>query len=134
MFAVIRLSSQTLTEEYNPNIFNYFYETFPQGFLVAEQNHKIIGFIVGLKIDEKKAKILMLSVHPSFRRKRIGTMLLKRWIKEIKKTLVQKVDLEVRRNNKEAIKFYQKNGFNITNTIDQFYQNGEDGYTMEKNI
>ena len=134
MFSVIKLASVALTEHYNPNIFNCFYETFPQGFLIAEQNHKIIGFITGLKINTESVKILMLSVLEKHRKQGIGTLLLKQFIKEISKQKIKKIELEVKINNEIAIKFYKKNGFTITNTLYKFYQNNENGYLMKKNI
>ncbi|UCH71422.1 MAG: hypothetical protein JSW62_03215, partial [Thermoplasmatales archaeon] len=51
MFSTIKLASETLTEHYNPSLFNYFYEIFPNGFIVAEKNRKIIGFIIGVKTN-----------------------------------------------------------------------------------
>lgn len=134
MFTIIRMASETLTEQYSPSIFNYFYETFPQGFLVAEYNHKIIGFIVGLKTDENKAKILMLSVLKDIRRKKIGTNLLKQILEELKKEKISSVELEVSKDNLEAINFYQKHGFKIKEILKDFYQNEEDAYLMSINI
>jgi len=134
MFPVIKLASETLTENYNPSIFNYFYETFPQGFIVAEKHHKIIGFIVGLPINNQTAKILMLSIIESQRRQNIGSELLKEFIIETTLNNLKKIELEVRTDNTKAIKFYQKNGFKIIEKIKNFYQNQEDAYTMRKTI
>ena len=134
MFPVIKLASETLTENYNPSIFNYFYETFPQGFIVAEKHHKIIGFIVGLPINNQTAKILMLSIIESQRRQNIGSELLKEFIIETTLNNLKKIELEVRIDNNKAIKFYQKNGFKIIEKIKNFYQNQEDAYTMRKTI
>jgi len=83
MFPVIKLASETLPEQYNPSLFNYFYETFPQGFLVAEQFHKIVGFIVGVKTSTDIARILMLAVSEPQRRQGIGTLLLNQLLKEL---------------------------------------------------
>jgi len=134
MFPVIKLASETLTERYNPSIFNYFYETFPKGFIVAEYAHKIIGFIIGVKLNEKVAKILMISVSGLFQNKNIGSDLLKQFLKKISYEDVKFVELEVRIDNKKAIKFYEKNGFIIKNKIKEFYQNGKSAYTMRKEI
>jgi len=134
MFPVIKLASETLTENYNPSIFNYFYETFPQGFIVAEKHHKIIGFIVGVPINNKTSKILMLSILESQRRQNIGSELLKEFIIETTLNNLKKIELEVRIDNNKAIKFYQKNGFKIIEKIKNFYQNQEDAYTMRKTI
>ncbi|HEY0087493.1 MAG TPA: N-acetyltransferase, partial [Candidatus Lokiarchaeia archaeon] len=124
MFAVIKLASDTLPERYNPSLFNYFYEIYPQGFIVAEKAHKIIGFIVGVKINPNNARILMLSVLKSHRKQKIGTDLLKEFLKEISREKIRYVELEVRIDNTKAIIFYQKNGFKIKERISKFYQNG----------
>jgi len=133
MFSIIKLASDTLSEKYNPSLFNYFYETYPDGFIIAEKNHKIIGFIVGLPIDNN-AKILMLSVSSKERRQNIASNLLNNFITEITKEDIKNIELEVREDNKKAIKFYKKHGFKVTNKIQNFYQNKEDALTMKKKI
>ena len=134
MFSVIKLASLTLTERYNPTIFNYFYETFPSGFIVAENDHKIIGFIIGVKINQELAKILMLSVSKQFRKQRIGFSLLNRFIVEISNEKISKIELEVRTDNRTAIRFYKNNGFIIKEKIPKFYQDGFSAYTMMKQV
>ena len=129
MFAVVKLAFETLTERYNPTIFNYFYETFPQGFLVAEQYHQLIGFIVTVP-TQTSGKILMLSVKESFRRQNIGSTLLS----QIKQVLcdenIHRLELEVNAKNDSAIQFYQKHGFVITEKIPNFYTTGDDALIM----
>ena len=134
MFSVIKLASETLTEQYNPSLFNYFYETFPEGFWVAEKLHKIIGFIVGGKTITDTARILMLTVSEKHRKLGIGSTLLKNFLKEISLQNIKQVELEVKTKNKKAIKFYQNHGFKIEEIITKFYQNGEDAYLMKKII
>ena len=134
MFSVIKLASITLTEQYNPSLFNYFYETFPEGFIIAEYGHKIIGFIIGVKINDLLSKILMLSISEQFQNKKVGSDLLKHFLKKISDEGVRFVELEVRIDNKKAINFYKKHGFKIINEINDFYQNGESAYTMKKEL
>jgi len=134
MFSVIKLASETLTEHYNPILFNYFYETFPDGFWVAERLHKIIGFIVGVKTTSETARILMLAVTEKQRRQKIGTTLLNNFLKEAFIQNIKHVELEVRTDNKQAIKFYQKHGFEIAEIISKFYQNEDDAYIMRRVI
>ena len=133
-FKVIKLASITLTEQYNPTLFSFFYETYPQGFLVAEKNHKIIGFLIGLKLKIDKTKILMISVEPTYQRQKIGERLLNEFIKITIKEKIKVIELEVRIDNKKAIKFYEKNGFKRVKKIKEFYQNREDAYTMRLNL
>ena len=133
-FKIIKLASITLTEKYNPSIFTYFYETYPQGFIVAEQLHKTIGFLVGVKASPEIAKILMLSVDPEFQGKKIGVRLLKEFIKTSLEEHAEKIELEVQIDNLKAISFYEKNGFEIVEKIKEFYQNQGDAYTMRLNL
>jgi len=130
MFPVIKLASETLTERYNPSLFNYFYEVFNQGFLVAEKHHKIVGFIVGVKTSSESVRILMIAVSEKQRRLNIGSALLNNFLRKILIQNINHVELEVKKSNNGAIEFYQKNKFVIVDTIPKFYQNGEDAFTM----
>ena len=132
IFSVITLAFETLPERYNPVIFNQFYESFPEGFLVAEINHIIIGFIIGVKQNPRCARILMLSIHKNYRRQHIGTALLTKFLEEMQNYQINRIELEVRTTNNNAITFYKKHGFIIQDTLPKFYQNGEDAYHMTK--
>jgi [ribosomal protein S18]-alanine N-acetyltransferase len=133
-FSVIKLASQTLTERYSPNLFTYFYETNPEGFIVATLNHKIIGFLTGIKINNQKTKILMLSVSPTHQKQKIGTKILEEFIKRTQKENIDTIELEVRTDNKKAINFYEKHGFKKIIKIKEFYQDGKSAYTMQLNL
>jgi ribosomal-protein-alanine acetyltransferase len=131
IFSVIKLASQTLTEKYSPSLFSYFYETNPDGFIIANFNHKIIGFLIGVKINNQKTKILMLSVSPKYQKQKIGTKLLEEFIKRGQKENINTIELEVRTDNFKAIKFYEKHGFKKKIKIKEFYQDNKDAYTMQ---
>ena len=133
MFAVIKIAHRSLPERYNPIVFNQFYETFPEGFIVAEQHHKVIGFITGLKTVEK-GKILMLAVYERYRRQGVGSSLTNEFLKELSSQNIQEVELEVRTGNTTAVDFYKKQGFSIVDKVTGFYQNGESAYIMKKMI
>ncbi|MEF8848391.1 MAG: ribosomal protein S18-alanine N-acetyltransferase [Candidatus Thermoplasmatota archaeon] len=134
MFSVIKIASRNLSETYRPGIFNYFYESFSNGFLVAELDHKIIGFIIGTPINLDLAKILMLAVNRGYRHKKIGSKLVEKLLKIIINEGISKVELEVRKDNKRAINFYLKHDFKIVGQIKGLYQNGKDAYLMKKNL
>ena len=120
MFSVINIASDTLPERYSPSLFNFFYETYPKGFIVAEKNHKIVGFIMGVQIKLEKGKILMLSVLENYRHQGIGSKLLEEYMKSIPAKKIKTVTLEVRTDNKKAIKFYQRYGFKIKKKLSEF--------------
>ena len=131
IFAAIRLAYDNLPERYSPSIFNYFYESFANGFLVAEEYGKIIGFIIGVKTFEKSARILMLSVHSDYQKKGVGTKIVASFLEEMKRLNIKNIELEVRVNNLNAINFYKKLNFKIMEKIKHFYPNGEDAYIMK---
>lgn len=132
MFLVIRLASETLTEHYNPSIFNYFYETFAEGFWIAEELGKIVGFIIGVKTTSDTTRILMLAISEKKRKKGLGSALLNNFLDEMTRLKITCVDLEVRKDNNQAVRLYKKHGFEIINTLPIFYQNGQDAYIMRR--
>jgi ribosomal-protein-alanine N-acetyltransferase len=134
IFPVIALAFETLPERYNPSIFTQFYESYPEGFLVALDDGTIIGFLIGIKNTPNTARILMLAVKDAYRKKGIGSSLLSQFLKEMKHQNITGVELEVRTSNKRALKFYQDQGFLLQGTLQQFYQNGENAYSMRKEL
>ena len=134
IFSVIKLASETLTEKYHPTLFSYFYENYQKGFLIAELGQKVIGFLVGIKTEEKRAKILMISVSRYQQRKKIGTKLLKEFEETVKNENIKEIELEVRTRNKKAIKFYQKHGYKIVDKVLDYYQNSDNAYIMKRII
>jgi ribosomal-protein-alanine N-acetyltransferase len=134
IIGVIALAYDTLPEHYNPSIFNQFYESFPEGFLVVVDQQHLIGFLIGVKTTSDTARILMLSVQNNYRKQGIGTALLKEFLETMKHLQVSQIELEVRTTNRVALAFYKKQGFHLQQTLLQFYQNGEDAYVMKKEL
>jgi [ribosomal protein S18]-alanine N-acetyltransferase len=131
---VISLAYDTLPERYNPVIFNQFYESFPEGFLIVVDHDHLVGFLIGIKTTTNTARILMLSVQHTYRKQGIGSTLLKEFLKKMKHLHVTRIELEVRTTNTEALTFYKKQGFSLQQTLQRFYQNGEDAYAMRKDL
>ncbi|MDT7891404.1 MAG: GNAT family N-acetyltransferase [Thermoproteota archaeon] len=96
---------------------------------VAELDSKIIGYALfnlnasePFKVKEKWAYISDLFVEKEYRRKEIGTNILKYIENLSKEKNVKKIRLIVWKDNEIAIKFYEKNGFKIV------------GYLLEKEL
>lgn len=132
IFAVMRLVSEIFQEDYDPAILLDFYNNWHEGFIIAEEGNDIAGLIVGSMPAPNQARILILAVDDIYRHKGIGKMLLLAFTQECMLKGIKVITLEVRVSNSEAIKFYTKFGFSITQTIPHYYKNGEDGYVMNR--
>lgn len=117
--------------ESNPVLLMKIYETYPEGFLVAVMNEKVVGYILFIEIGER-GRILSFAVHPKYRRRGIGTMLLKKTLEVMRESGLKSAILEVRRSNLVAQKLYRKFGFEVIGEIPKYYKDGEDALLMEK--
>ena len=85
-------------------------------FFIAEEKNQIIGTIIS-GFDGHRGWLYSLAVHPDYRRKGIGTTLVKKALDELKKLGCLKVNLQIYSNNKNVKDFYEKNGFLIEDRI-----------------
>jgi ribosomal-protein-alanine N-acetyltransferase len=119
-------------DEYNPILFMTAYETFPEGFLVAEEDGTVIGFLSAVLISRFEVKILSIAIDKRCQNRGFASMLLKSLFGLLRTKGILRVLLEVRLSNVQAQKLYLSLGFNLVKVIDAYYQDGEDAYLMEK--
>ncbi|MCX6069841.1 MAG: GNAT family N-acetyltransferase [Chloroflexi bacterium] len=107
--------------------------TFPDTVrLKALVGEATVGFIVG---DRRRSEglgwIATLGVHPGYRRRGIGAMLLDRCEIDLG---VPRVRLTLRPSNLGARRLYDLAGYQQIDLWQRYYRNGEDGVVMEKLI
>ncbi len=86
-------------------------------FFVAESNNKkIIGTIMA-GYDGHRGWIYSLAVNPDYRKKGIGSLLIKHAENELIKLNCPKINLQVLPSNKDVVNFYKKNGYNLEERI-----------------
>ncbi len=91
----------------------YFRDSLRKGlFFVAEENSKILGFMVGFKLTSKLVYLDLLTVNKNFRRRGIGQKLIGRFKDELKKQKVEEYFLVVPLFNEKTLSFYKKLGLN----------------------
>jgi len=130
---VLQITSETFPERYDANVFLYLHQVYPDSFLIAEiVPNKIVGFLLGTKTSWDSARILLLAVKREYRRRGIGSRMLKRFLREMLLQNIKKVELEVRLDNRLALNFYKKHGFYIVNIIPGFYQDDQTAYVLRK--
>jgi len=98
-------------------------------YLVAQREGIILGYCgVWIIIDE--GHITTMAVHPDYRGKKIGKLLMWYMMDECLKRGVRWSTLEVRKNGDVAQKLYLSFGFSVVGERKEYYQNGDDALIM----
>ncbi len=85
--------------------------------------------------SHKVGHVISIAVLQEYRKKGIGTALLKEAISKMKSLYnTEAVYLEVRVTNYDAISLYKKMGFEEVRIIKEYYRDGEDAYVMVKKL
>jgi ribosomal-protein-alanine N-acetyltransferase len=116
-------------QRFSKNFLFNLWREFPEGFVVAKEGEKILGYGI-LKKEKKQGLIFSLAVSPEMQNRGIGKEIMKRLIEIAKKENLKKIYLHTRETNFKAIAFYQKFGFNIVRLEKKFYSTGENAYLM----
>lgn len=99
-------------------------------FLVAEENERILGY-VGMYLALDEGEITNVAVAFESRQRGIGGQLIAELRKEAAQRGVERMVLEVRVSNENAIHLYEKNGFAKQGIRRGFYEKPkEDAYIM----
>ncbi len=93
----------------------------------------IIGFVAGA-LRDGHGHVSGLAVERRYRRKGVGSSLLRRLYEEFRNEGFERVTLEVRMSNKDAIRLYEDHGFKPAFIIHGYYADGEDAILYEKRL
>ena len=132
IFAAIYLITKIFNERYDTDFIKSLYESWNEGFLIAEYKGSPIGILIAVLSDRTTARILILGIEESYRNSGLGSRMMNEFIRVCAINGIKKITLEVRVSNKSAIRFYNRFGFEITDYIHNYYNDGEDGYVMVK--
>lgn len=117
--------------EHDPFYYMKFYETCSDGFVVAEINGVVAGFVVGYRVSEETGRIFSLAIHPAYQNMGLGTTLLKNINTLLKQNGGLEVVLEVRQSNTDAKRFYERHGFYVSGVVERYYYDGENATLMK---
>jgi len=107
--------------------------------MVNDTNSEIIGYFVcsGLKLDEleegstKGIEFESLAILPAYQGKGYGTQFMHRIMDELSEMGVDYIELQVDTSNGTAIHLYENFGFQIMETLSQYYnESGHDAFVM----
>ena len=128
MYHVASIFDQVNTPDFYMIINQYW----PEGFLVLEKDEKFAGFIIGNRMEGGCAKILIMAVVDGSLDRGYGSMILEEFENRCRSDKIKKIVLEVRVSNPGAQRFYLREGFKTTGLEENFYQDLEDAYILEK--
>jgi len=141
---VMQINRETLPENYTDYFFMDLYERFPQAFIVAEEDHTIVGYIMcrievglsnmGLGGLIRKGHVVSIAVLPQARRKGVAQALISTALEGMRFYKAKLCYLEVRVTNDAGVALYKKLGFEVSRTVHGYYSDGEDAYVMSKKL
>jgi ribosomal-protein-alanine N-acetyltransferase len=108
------------------------YGEWPEGFLVAENEGEVIGFVVLVLTPEGDGRVFALAVASRYRGRGVGRTLLKAAFNILRKRKIGFVRLEVRVGNHVAQRLYRSMGFMEIGFIPFYYMDGEGAIVMRK--
>ncbi|MFL6411604.1 MAG: ribosomal protein S18-alanine N-acetyltransferase [Nitrososphaeraceae archaeon] len=138
--SVVNINMATLPEHYSDYFFESLLRELPEAFIVAEVDDKVIGYIM-CKIEfgfsnfrklgfVKKGHVVSVAVLDQHRGKGVGKALMLEGINGVLSRKSDEIYLEVRVSNTQAVRMYQRLGFQIKSRLRSYYRDGEDAYLM----
>ncbi len=99
---------------------------------VALDDDRVVGYI-GSQTVCGETDVMNIAVHPDYRRRGIGQILIEELIREVKNLGSISLTLEVRSSNAPAVSLYEKLGFSQVGLRKNYYRNPkEDAYILRK--
>jgi ribosomal-protein-alanine N-acetyltransferase len=132
---VLEIERLSFREPYGMSVFLHHCLRDPDLFLVTEFESEVTGYIMTSSNRlTGEGKIVSIAVDPSHRKKGFGRNLIMKTMERLKKGKAERVSLEVRKSNLEAIMFYASLGFKRERVMSSYYCNGEDAVRMLKRL
>lgn len=98
------------------------------------ENDEVVGFIL-IDMFDDRAEIIDIAVSLLYRNKKIGDKLIKYVVELCRNNGCDNITLEVKVNNKPAIKLYENNDFKVVSIRKKYYSNGKiDAYLMSRKL
>ncbi len=93
----------------------------------------VLGFVTVAR-DKGSGLIVTLDVHPAWRRRGVGAMLLRAGEKRLTDWAVKRVILTVGRKNEGAKQLYRRAGYTFFEQIPDYYESGDDALALYRDL
>lgn len=126
---VFEIENMSFNQSYGIEMVQQLYEM-GVGFLVAEEEGYVIGYVIFWIKYENQGHIISIAVDKNYRRNHAGTELLIRAISILSLLKIDTIYLEVNENNLGAVEFYKTFNFKIDRIVPGYYENGDGAIIM----
>ena len=126
---VYEIENMSFNQSYGIKMFQQLYEM-GVGFLVAEEDGYVIGYVLFWIKYENQGHIISIAVDKNYRRLKAGTQLLIRAISVLSLLNLDTIYLEVNENNTGAVEFYKTFNFKIDRVVPGYYEDGAGAILM----
>ncbi len=120
-------------DAYDRNLFAEFSHKCGALFLVCVSRSRVWGYSVTC-IRGDRAELVSIAVDPAVRGEGAGSALLASTLRRLKRRRVARFGLMVRLSNALARAFYEKHGFHKLRKVPGYYEDGEAGLHMSKDL
>lgn len=131
MQAILAIEYMCFKDPYPLSLLNRLHAMHPDGFLVAEAEGRIVGYVIGVLRWGATGHILAIATDPPYQRQGIASALMEHIINRLRAKGSKLVRLEVRKSNAGAQQFYLKLGFRQQGEVPYYYEDGEPAVTMD---
>lgn len=99
--------------------------------MVAECDEQVVGFMI-YELHKNRLHVLNFAVHPDFRRRQVGSAMVKKLVGKLSQQRRNRILLEIRETNLDAQLFFRDRGFRAISVLRDFYDDTtEDAYLMQ---
>ena len=126
---VFEIENMSFDQSYGINMFKNLYDM-GVGFLVAEIDGYVVGYIIFWIKYENHGHIISLAVDKNYRRQKAGTNLLSKAIQILMMFDIATIYLEVNEYNLEAYEFYKGFNFKVDRIVPNYYDNKDGAIVM----
>ena len=126
---VFEIENMSFNQSYGIDMFQQLYDM-GVGFLVAEHEGYVIGYVIFWIKYENQGHIISIAVDKNYRRTGAGTQLLVKAISILSLLRIDSIYLEVNENNSGAVEFYKTFNFKIDRVVPGYYEDGDGAIIM----
>lgn len=101
---------------------------------VITSGGQMVAFVFLMMARDGSAHITTIGVAPEHRRRGLAGRLLQHSERALRMRGISTLVLEVRVSNINAQHLYRKYGYTVTQRLESYYNNGEDGFMMMKSL